>query len=124
MRKPTYALSILKDFEAWSGPRSPVAQLTAEQCAAVGEVQASVALRAGAGCGKTLVLTERYRREIERQGGRPLGSVLVLTFTDKAAREAAQRIRQLCHDQLASGQDVARWTLISRAWRRADRDLP
>ncbi len=50
-------------------PLDTVTKLTREQREAVGEVGASVALRAGAGCGKTLVLTERYRREIEGKGG-------------------------------------------------------
>ena len=69
--------------------------LTREQRAALEVEAASVALRAGAGCGKTLVLTKRYGREIEGQWGRPLGSLVALTFTEKAARELRQRIRRL-----------------------------
>ena len=79
------------------------ARLTREQLDALEVAEASVALRAGAGCGKTLVLTQRYRREIEGQQGRPLCSLVALTFTEKAARELRQRIRHLCRAQLARG---------------------
>ncbi len=89
--------------------------MTREQRDALEVVDASVALRAGAGCGKTFVLTERYRREIDTQGGRPLGSLVALTFTEKAARELRQRIRKLCREQLAGGHDVGRWTTVLRA---------
>lgn len=91
------------------------ARLTREQLAALEVAEASVALRAGAGCGKTLVLTQRYRREIEGQQGRPLGSLVALTFTEKAARELRQRIRHLCRAQLAAGHEVERWSMVLRA---------
>src|SRR5271165_1073592 len=90
------------------------ARLTREQLDALEVIEASVALRAGAGCGKTLVLTERYRREIEGQRGRPLSSLVALTFTQKAARELRQRIRQLCRAQLAAGREVERWGTVLR----------
>jgi len=89
--------------------------LTREQHEALEVEEASVALRAGAGCGKTLVLTERYRREIEGQQGRPLGSLVALTFTEKAARELRQRIRRLCRAQLAAGCEADRWGMVLRA---------
>jgi len=91
------------------------ARLTGEQIDALRVNEASVALRAGAGCGKTLVLTERYRREIESQQSRPLGSLVALTFTEKAARELRQRIRRLCREQLAQGHEVERWGMVLRA---------
>ncbi|MGA2700749.1 MAG: UvrD-helicase domain-containing protein [Isosphaeraceae bacterium] len=89
--------------------------LTREQHEALEVAEASVALRAGAGCGKTLVLTERYRREIEGQQGRPLGSLVALTFTEKAARELRQRIRRLCRARLRAGHEVERWGMVLRA---------
>ena len=91
------------------------ARLTREQLDALEVAEASVALRAGAGCGKTLVLTQRYRREIEGQQGRPLCSLVALTFTEKAARELRQRIRHLCRAQLAAGHEVERWSMVLRA---------
>ena len=75
----------------------------------------SVALGAGAGCGKTTVLTERFLAEIEGADGRPLRALVALTFTDKAARELRQRIRARCRDRLAAGEDAARWRSVLRA---------
>ena len=47
---------------------------------------------AGAGTGKTRVLVERYRGL--RQEGVPADSILLLTFTEKAARELLDRIER------------------------------
>jgi ATP-dependent helicase/nuclease subunit A len=78
----------------------------------------SVALAAGAGCGKTTVLTARYLSDLEGDagagGGRPLRSIVALTFTNKAARELRKRIRQRCRDRLSEGRDGARWRSILR----------
>ena len=67
------------------------------------EVQgASVALSAGAGCGKTMVLTLKFMKDLEVEHRRPLREVVALTFTEKAARELRQRIRERCREKLAS----------------------
>src|SRR5262249_55002142 len=75
---------------------------------------ASVALSAGAGCGKTMVLTERFLDALEQAGGRPLRALVALTFTEKAARELRRRIRDRCRARLAAGADPARWWTILR----------
>lgn len=75
---------------------------------------ASVALSAGAGCGKTTVLTARFLGDLEGDAPRPLGSIVALTFTEKAARELRQRIRKQCRDKLARGDDPARWRAVLR----------
>jgi ATP-dependent helicase/nuclease subunit A len=88
--------------------------LTLQQQAALEVEGASVALTAGAGCGKTTVLTERFLAALDDAGGRPLRSLVALTFTDKAARELRVRIRDRCREQLAAGQDPDRWRTILR----------
>ena len=75
-------------------------QLTAEQARPLAATGTSVALSAGAGCGKTTVLTERFLQSLNARV--PTSSLVALTFTDKAARELRQRIRQACHERLAA----------------------
>src|SRR6202171_1845580 len=48
---------------------------------------------AGAGTGKTAVIAERFRRLVA--SGIPPGSILVMTFTERAAAEMRQRIEDL-----------------------------
>ena len=58
--------------------------------AALSSAQA-IAVTAGAGSGKTRVLTGRYLHLLEN--GRPLRSLVAITFTEKAAREMRTRVR-------------------------------
>ena len=92
--------------------------LTDEQARPLRVRGASVALSAGAGCGKTTVLTARFLKSL---GGppddrRPLRSLVALTFTEKAASELRDRIRHRCHERLvgARGEEVAHWRSILR----------
>ncbi len=89
--------------------------LTDEQAGPVRVRVASVALAAGAGCGKTTVLTERFLAEIDGAEGRALRSLAVMTFTEKAARELRQRIRGRCRARLAAGVDPDWWAAVLRA---------
>jgi ATP-dependent helicase/nuclease subunit A len=71
-----------------SGPR-----FTPDQRAAVGDRAGSALLAANAGSGKTAVMVERFVEAVLRDGV-PVGSVLALTFTEKAAGELRERVRR------------------------------
>ena len=69
-----------------------------QQRAAI-ERRGSVGLSAGAGCGKTFVLIRRFLEELDparlsEPGPHGLGAVVAITFTDKAAREMRDRLRE------------------------------
>jgi ATP-dependent helicase/nuclease subunit A len=79
--------------------------LTKKQLAAIECRQHSVALSAGAGCGKTSVLTERFISHLDvdtypASKSTRLSQLIAITFTDAAAREMRSRIRQACYDRL------------------------
>ncbi|MBN2477277.1 MAG: UvrD-helicase domain-containing protein [Pirellulales bacterium] len=96
-------------------------RLTEQQRRAIATRNVSVALSAGAGCGKTFVLTERFLAQLEPQaaalGQRSrLGQLVAITFTERAAREMRQRIRAACDKRLieAPEQDVDDWLELIR----------
>ena len=61
-----------------------------EQTAAI-DAPGTVFVSAGAGTGKTTVIVERFVRAVER--GIDVGSILVVTFTERAAGELRTRVR-------------------------------
>jgi len=65
-------------------------EFTESQAAAIA-AQGSVAVRAGAGSGKTAVLTQRYVRALDE--GLTPADIVAITFTEKAAAEMRARIR-------------------------------
>jgi DNA helicase II / ATP-dependent DNA helicase PcrA len=70
---------------------------------------------AGAGTGKTAVIAERFRRLVA--SGVPPGSILVMTFTERAAAEMRQRIEDLIG---AAAPAVGTFHSIAMGWLRAD----
>ncbi|HWM10809.1 MAG TPA: UvrD-helicase domain-containing protein, partial [Solirubrobacteraceae bacterium] len=73
----------------------PVAgvRFTPEQRAAVEDRGGSALLAANAGSGKTAVMVERFVEAV-LQDGVAVGSILALTFTEKAAGELRERVRR------------------------------
>jgi len=100
----------------------PVApnKLTNQQQAALDAREFSVSLAAGAGCGKTFVLTERFIAQLDPTAADALDldQLVAITFTDAAAREMRQRIRQRCYAALQTAPQPQR-----AAWQRLMRSI-
>lgn len=65
------------------------------------DISRNIAVTAGAGSGKTEVLTQRLVHIFERNRSLRIQNVLVLTFTEKAAGEMRNRFRQSLVHQLS-----------------------
>ncbi|HEV3103362.1 MAG TPA: ATP-dependent helicase, partial [Candidatus Dormibacteraeota bacterium] len=90
-------------------------RLDAEQRAAAAIGRGPVRVVAGAGTGKTAVIAERFRRLVK--GGASPDSILVMTFTDRAAAEMRERIEELIG---APATSVGTFHAIALSWLRAD----
>ncbi len=66
-----------------------------------------VSVNAGAGSGKTKVLVERYLKALDEDPRLTPGSILALTFTDKAASEMRARVRKGIRERADS--EGGRW---------------
>ncbi len=94
-----------------------IPQWTDQQAAAITMRKLSVALSAGAGCGKTFVLTQRFLSHLEPgPDAANLHQLVAITFTDKAAREMRERIRDECRRRLQQcpPAEVQHWLNIVR----------
>ena len=71
----------------------------------------NVAVTAGAGTGKTTTLAERYRRMLASDPSLDPENILTITFTNDAANELEDRIRDTIDDELeaATPETYARW---------------
>ena len=88
---------------------------TDQQNAAIDAKNVSVVLSAGAGCGKTSVLTDRFLSHLSPGPHHAdLSRLVAITFTERAAREMRERIRTKCLERLqaAPADEVQHWLKI------------
>ena len=90
-------------------------RLGAEQSRAAAIGRGAVRVVAGAGTGKTAVIAERFRRLVT--AGASPGSILVMTFTDRAAAEMRQRIEDRIGEPAPA---VGTFHSIALGWLRGD----
>lgn len=86
------------------------------QLKAIETIDRNLAVNAGAGTGKTKVLTERFIQILEHGNvveNQEVESIVAITFTKKATEEMIERIRSLIKNNFSKGQK----------WRRYYRDM-
>jgi ATP-dependent helicase/nuclease subunit A len=85
-------------------------RLEPEQAAAAYTIDRHISVTAGPGSGKTTVLVERYLH-ILRERDLNIDQIVAITFTNRAANEMRQRLRERLNQllQTASGQERKHW---------------
>jgi ATP-dependent helicase/nuclease subunit A len=85
--------------------------LTEQQQRAVDSIEHNVLVSAGAGCGKTMVLVERFLQILRAHGDARITDVIAVTFTRKAAEEMRARLKARVKSiaDAAEGDEATRW---------------
>ena len=87
-------------------PRSPLDRLNPAQRAAVEYLEGPMLVLAGAGSGKTRVITRKIAHMVGERGIAP-SHIAAVTFTNKAAREMKARVGELLSQERAEGLTVS-----------------
>lgn len=110
-----------KEEQPWTGPdiQEAIKRLNPEQRRAVETTEGPLLIMAGAGSGKTRVLTHRIAYLIATRKAPPWG-ILAITFTNKAAREMKERVSKLIGPE---GDDIWVSTFHSMCVRILRKDI-
>src|SRR6187431_1429475 len=81
---------------------------TPQQRTAIDLRQTSIVLSSGAGCGKTYVLTNRFLSHLNEDDVN-VGDIVAITFTDRAARQMRDKIREAVATEVAARPGDRRW---------------
>ena len=87
------------DYEPLAAVAGGGMEMNAAQKRAIEHGKGPLLVIAGAGTGKTRVITERIRHLFERDGSLLGENILGLTFTKKAAGEMLRRVRKTCGER-------------------------
>lgn len=110
-----------QEEKPWTGPdiQEAIKRLNPEQRRAVETTEGPLLIMAGAGSGKTRVLTHRIAYLIATRKAPPWG-ILAITFTNKAAREMKERVSKLIGPE---GDDIWVSTFHSMCVRILRKDI-